>query len=54
VARDLRVGEESVRPMSCLGLTEGEVDLALRLRGEASGRVAVDRFPRRLIDTAQP
>ena len=47
-------GEESARLISCFGLTEGEADLVMLLHGEASRRVAVDQFARRLIDTAQP
>jgi hypothetical protein len=45
-------GEESARLISCFGLTEGEADLVMLLHGEASRRVAVDQFARRLIDTA--
>jgi len=46
-------GEETSRLISCFGLTEGEADLVVLLHGEASRRVAVDKFARRLIDTAQ-
>ena len=46
-------GEESARLISCFGLTEGEADLVLLLHGEASRRVAVDKFARQLIDTAK-
>jgi hypothetical protein len=46
-------GEESARLISCFGLTEGEADLVMLLHGEASRRAAVDKFARRLIDTAQ-
>ena len=46
-------GEETARLISCFGLTEGEADLVMLLHGEASRRVAVDKFARRLIDTAQ-
>ena len=46
-------GEESERLISCFGLTEGEADLVMLLHGEASRRDAVDKFARRLIDTAQ-
>ena len=45
-------GEESARLISCFGLTEGEADLVLLLHGEASRRAAVDKFARRLIDSA--
>jgi hypothetical protein len=46
-------GEETARLISCFGLTEGEADLVMLLHGEASRRVAVDNFARRLIDTAR-
>jgi hypothetical protein len=46
-------GEEAARLISCFGLTEGEADLVMLLHGEASRRAAVDKFGRRLIDTAQ-
>lgn len=46
-------GEETSRLISCFGLTEGEADLVMLLHGEASRRVAVDKFARRLIDTAR-
>jgi hypothetical protein len=45
-------GEETARLISCFGLTEGEADLVMLLHGEASRRAAVDKFARRLIDTA--
>ena len=46
-------GEETSRLRSCFGLTEGEADLVMLLHGEASRRAAVEKFARRLIDTAQ-
>jgi hypothetical protein len=46
-------GEETSRLISCFGLTEGEADLVVLLHGESSRRAAVDKFARRLIDTAQ-
>ena len=46
-------GEETARLISCFGLTEGEADLVILLHGEASRRAAVDKFARRLIDTAR-
>jgi len=46
-------GEEGARLRSCFGLTEGEADLVMMLHSEASRRVAVEKFARRLIDTAQ-
>jgi hypothetical protein len=46
-------GEETSRLISCFGLTEGEADLVMLLHGEASRRDAVDKFARRLIDSAQ-
>lgn len=45
-------GEETARLISCFGLTEGEADLVMLLHGEASRRAAVDKYARRLIDTA--
>ncbi len=46
-------GEETSRLISCFGLTEGEADLVMLLHGESSRRAAVDKFARRLIDSAQ-
>jgi hypothetical protein len=46
-------GEETSRLISCFGLTEGEADLVMLLHGEAARRAAVDKFARRLIDSAQ-
>lgn len=46
-------GEETARLISCFGLTEGEADLVMLLHGEASRRAAVDKYARRLIDTAR-
>ena len=46
-------GEETSRLRSCFGLTEGEADLVMLLHGEASRRAAVEKFARRLIDTAR-
>ena len=46
-------GEETSRLISCFGLTEGEADLVVLLHGESSRRAAVDKFARRLIDSAQ-
>jgi hypothetical protein len=45
-------GEETSRLISSFGLTEGEADLVVLLHGESSRRAAVDKFARRLIDTA--
>jgi hypothetical protein len=45
-------GEETSRLISCFGLTEGEADLVVLLHGESSRRAAVDKFARRLIDSA--
>ena len=45
-------GEETARPISCFGLTEGEADLVMLLHGEASRRAEVAKFASRLIDTA--
>ena len=46
-------GEETSRLRSCFGLTEGEADLVMLLHGEASRRAEVEKFARRLIDSAQ-
>jgi hypothetical protein len=46
-------GEETAKLISCFGLTEGEADLVMLLHGEASRRAAVEKFARRLIDTAR-
>jgi len=46
-------GEETSRLRSCFGLTEGEADLVMLLHSESSRRAAVEKFARRLIDSAQ-